>query len=185
VNFRCGVCCQDVSCGQRGAVVGRSTLCEDWRAVRHELCQSLGYRVGARGVYDRGGVAGNVGSRRLCRFTAVLARGHCDDAGREGSRGVSTAGDSHRAGSDRGVRCGSLGVVLWWLRLTAGRPATTWVRSTSGMDVSLSVVTRWLAVRRGGMSWRLAVRLRGMNRGLAVSSSRIDRWLAPARIYNG
>jgi hypothetical protein len=153
--------------------------------VRHELCQSLGYRVGARGVYDRGGVAGNVGSRRLCWFTAVLARGHCDDAGREGSRGVSTAGDSHRAGSDRGVRCGSLGVVLRWLRPATGRPATSWVRSTSGTDESLSGVTRWLAVRRGGMSWRLAVRFRGMNWGLAVSSSRIDRRFAPARIYNG
>ena len=142
--------------------------------MRHELGQGLSDRVGARGVYDRGGVAGNVGSRRLCRFTAVLARGHCNHAGRGGSRGVSTTGDSHRAGSDRRVCCGSLGVVLRRLRLATSRPATSWMRSTSGTNVSLSGVTRWLAVRRGGMSW-----------GLAVSSSGIDRRLAPARVYNG
>lgn len=153
--------------------------------MRHELGQGLGDRVGARGVDDRGGVAGNVGSRRLCRFTAVLARGHCDDAGREASGGVSTAGDSHRAGSDRGVSCGSLGVVLRRLRLATGRPATSWVRSTSGIDVNLSGVTRWLAVRCGGMSWRLAVRFCGIDWGLAVSSSRIDRRLAPAGVHNG
>jgi hypothetical protein len=177
VDFRCGVCSQDVSGGQRGAVVGRSTLCEDRRAVRHELGQSLGDRIGLRRINDRGSVAWDVGGCRLCRLATVLARGHGDHAGGEASCGVSATGDSHRAGSDGGVCCGSLSMVLRRLRLATGWPATSWVRSTSRIDWRVTVcpsgINRRLLVRRGGMSW-----------GLAVSCG-IDRRLAPARVYDG
>lgn len=189
VNLRCGVSSQDVSGGQRGAVVGRSTLCEDRRAVRHELGESLGDRIGLCRVDDRGSVTRDVGGCRLCRLAAVLARGHGNNAGGEGGRGVSATGDSHGAGGDGGVCCGSLRVVLWRLRLATGGPGASRVRSTSGIDwrftVSPSGIDRGFAVRLGGMSWRLAMRFRGMGWGLAVSSSGIDRRLAPARVYDG
>ena len=184
VGLRCGVRGQDVSSGQRGAVVGGAALCEDRRAVRHELGQGLSDRVAGGRVDDRGCVAWDMGSCRLCRLTAVLTRGHSNGAGGEGSGGVSTAGDSHGAGRDSGVCCGSLRVVLWWLRFDAGGPASSWVRSASGIDwrltMRLSGINRGFSMRLGGMSWRLTVRLRGMEWRLVVSSSRIDGRLAPA-----
>lgn len=170
--------------GQRGAVVGGAALCEDRRAVRHEPGQSLGDRVAGGRVDDRGCVAWDVGSCRLCRLTAVLARGHSNSAGSKGSGGMSTTSDSHRAGRDGGVCCGSLCVVLWRLRLAAGGPASSWVRSTSRPDTSW-VIDRWLSMRLGGMSWWLAVRFGGVHWGLIVPSSGIDGRLAPARVHNG
>lgn len=73
VNFGRGVGGQDMSRGQRGAIVGRTTLCEDWRAAWNELGQGLGDREGASRVDDRSCVAWDVSGRGLCRFTAVLA----------------------------------------------------------------------------------------------------------------
>ena len=175
VNLRCGVRSQDVSSGQRGAVVGGAALCEDRRAVRHELGQSLGDWVAGGRVDDRSCVAWDVGSCRLCRFAAVLARGHSNGAGGEGSGGVSTAGDSHRAGSDGGVCCGSLCVVLWRLRLATGWPASSWVRSTSGPGrVSITTCRQhWHTV--GGAARRPCRRRHGRavgpNRRAAIRST--------------
>lgn len=187
VSLRCGVRGQDVGSGQRGTVVGGAALCENRRAVRHELGQGRSDRVASGRVDDRGCVAWDVGGCRLCRLTAVLTRGQSNGAGSEGSGGVSTAGDSHRAGRDGGVCCGSLRVVSGRLRLATSGPASSWVRSTSGVDwrltVRLSGIHGGFSMRLGGMSWRLAVRFGGMDWGLVVPSSRIDRRLAPARVH--
>ena len=183
---------QDVSDGERGAVVSRSAVCVDGRAVRHERGQSLGHWVSASRVDDRGRGAWNVRGRRLSWSTSVLARCDSYDAGRKAGLGLSSGGVSHRACRERGVSCSSFGgsVVLGRRgvasrvrRLATGRVhTTTWVRrlSTSGMNtaawvrrlavvfaVRCSRIDRWLTVRRCWVEWRLAVRL-------AVRGSRVD-----------
>lgn len=181
-----------MSDGERGAVVSRSTVCVDGRAVRHERGQSLGHWVSASRVDDRGRGAWNVRGRRLSWSTSVLARCDSYDAGRKASLGLSSRGVSDRACRKCGISCSSLGgsVVLGRRgvasrvrRLATGRVhTTTWVRrlSTSGMNtaawvrrlavvfaVRCSRIDRWLTVRRCWVEWRLAVRL-------AVRGSRVD-----------
>jgi hypothetical protein len=190
---------QDVSDGERGAVVSRSAVRVDGRAVRHERGQSLGHWVSAGRVDDGGRGAWNVRGRRLSGSTSVLARSDGHNASRKASLGLSPRGVSHRACRECGVSCCSFGgsVVLGWRGVTSRvrRLATgwvhtaTWVRRLSAcrihttawvrrravtLAVWCSRIDRWLTVRRCWVNWRLAVRV-------AVRCGWVHRRLAPDR----
>ena len=167
VGDRRNIGSQDVSCGQRSTVVGLATLSEDWRAVRHERCQGLSHGESACRVDDRGLVAWYVGSRGHWGLAAVLARGHCNDTRGKTSCGVSTARVSDRAGSDRGISCCSLGVVLGRVRVSSA----SWVDVSWLLTLRVRRLAVWLAVRSSRVHWRLSM-------WFTVRSSRIDRWLA-------
>jgi len=191
---------QDVSDGERGAVVRFSAVRVDGRAVRYERCQSLGHGVSAGRVDDRGRSARNVRSRRLSWSASALARSDGDDAGCKASLGLSSSGISDRARCERSVSCSSFGgrVVLGRRRVASrvrriatGRvDTTTWMRRLSAcrvhttarvrrravtLAVRCSRIDRWLIVRRCWVDGRLAVRIAVR---LAVRRSWVRRRLA-------
>ena len=178
---------QDVSDGERGAVVGRSAVCVDWRAAGYERSQGLGHWESAGRVDDRGRSARNVRGRRLGWGTSVLARSDGDDAGSKASLSLGSRSVSDRACGECGVSCSSLRsrVVLRWcgvasrMRLATCRVhTTTLVRRLAACGVDTTAWVRRLAVRLavrcGWVDRRLAVRL-------AVRRSRVNRGLAPDR----
>jgi hypothetical protein len=194
---------QDVSDRERGAIVSRSAVRVDGRAVRHERGQSLGHWVSAGRVDDGGRSAWNVRGRRLGGSASVLARSDSYDASRKASLGFSSRCVSHRACRKCGVSCGRLGssVVLGRRRVTSrvrrlatGRVhTTTWVRRLSACRIHTSAwvrrfavtlavrrsrVDRRFTVRRCWVNWRLAVRI-------AVWCSWVHRRLAPDRARRG
>jgi hypothetical protein len=193
---------QNVSDGERGAVVSCSAVRVDGRAVGHERGQSLGHWVSAGRVDDRGRGSRNVRGRRLGWRTSALARGDSNDAGRQASLSLSSSSVSDRACCERSVSCSSFGgrVVLGRRRVT-GRvrrlaTAACGVHTTARVRrcaVTLAVrcgrVDRRLAMRRCWIDWRLAVTLAvrcgwvhgRFAVGVAVWCSWVHRRLAPDR----
>jgi hypothetical protein len=164
---------QDVSDGERGAVVSCSAVRVDGRAVRHERGQSLGHWVSAGRVDDRGSSSRNVRGRRLSWSATALARSDGDDAGRKASLGLSSSRVSDRACRERSVSCFGGRVVLGRRRVasrvrriaTGREDTTTWVRRLSACRVQTTARVRRLAVT------------------LAVRCSRVDRWLIVRRSW--
>jgi len=172
-----------VSDRERGAVISRSAVRVDGRAVGHERGQGFSNWVSAGRVDDGGRSSWNVRSSRLGGSASMLARCNSYDAGRKARLGLGSRGVGYRARRKCGVGCRSFSsrMVLRRRRVarrvrlsTRGMHTTARVRRL--LTVRCSRVNRRLAVRlavrRGWIDWRLAV-------GVTVWCGWVHRRLAP------